>query len=94
VHSTRTVLGLLGVVILRSLAYVLRLLGNVFLQTGSMLRGFYDLLAFVPLWIEHIVKSRSGNGEGNKAARNGDPDLDDLMREEVSGGTVAMRESY
>jgi hypothetical protein len=88
------VIGLLGVVVLRSLAYVLRLLGNIFLQVGSMLRGLYDLLAFVPLWIEHIVKGRSGNGGKQKAARKGDSDLDDLMREEVSGGTVAMRESY
>ncbi len=95
VHSTRTVLGLLGVIILRALAYVLRLLGNIFLQIGSMLRGFYDLLAFVPLWIEHLVKSRSGNEVKEKAAKNGDPDLDDLMSEgDVSGGTVAMRESF
>ncbi|NIM71700.1 MAG: hypothetical protein GTO67_03510 [Gammaproteobacteria bacterium] len=94
VHSTRTVLGLLGSVVLRSLAYVLRLLGNVFLQLGSMLRGFYDLLAFVPLWIEHIVRSRSNNGRKHKAATTGDSDLDDLMREDVAGGTVAMRESY
>jgi hypothetical protein len=84
----------MGVVILRSLAYVLRLFGNIFLQIGSMLRGFYDLLAFVPLWIEHMVKSRSGSGVRQKAAKHGDSDLDDLMREEVSGGTVAMRESY
>ncbi len=73
---------------------MLRLLGNIFLQLGSMLRGLYDLLAFVPLWIEHLVKSRPGSGAKQKAARKSDPDLDDLMSEEVSGGTVAMRESY
>jgi hypothetical protein len=94
VHSTRTVLGVLGVVILRFLAYTLRLLGNIFLQIGNMLRSLYDLIAFVPLWIEHLVKSRSGKGGKQKAVSNGDTDLDDLMREEVSGGTVAMRESY
>jgi hypothetical protein len=94
VHSTRTVLGLLGVVILRSLAYVLRLLGNIFLQIGNMLRGLYDLLAFVPLWIEHMIRPRSGNGWKKKSTSKGDPDLDDLMSEKVSGGTVAMRESY
>jgi hypothetical protein len=81
-------------VILRSLAYLLRLMGNIFLQTGSMLCGLYDLLAFVPLWIEHMFKSRSGNGGKEKSARNNDPDLDDLMSEDVSGGTVAIRESY
>jgi hypothetical protein len=94
VHSTRTVLSLVGMVILRSLAYLLRLVGNIFLQTGSMLRGLYDLLAFVPLWIEHMFTSRSRNGGKKKAARNGDPDLDDIMNESVSGGTVAIRESY
>ncbi len=91
VHSTRTVIGLLGVVILRFLAYVLRLLGNIFLQTGRMLRGFYDLLAFVPLWIERMIKSGSGNRGRKKSTSKGDPDLNDLN---VSGGTVAMRESY
>ena len=94
VHSTRTVLGLLTMVVLRSLAYVFRLLGNISLQLGSLIRAIYDLLAFVPLWVEQMVKSRSGNGEKHKAARNGDPSLDDLMSEEVSGGTVAIRESY
>ena len=94
VHSTRTVLGLTGMIVLRSLAYLLRLLGNIFLQIGSMLRGIYDLLAFVPLWIEHLIMSRSGNGAKEKAASNGDPDLDDLMTENVSGGTVAIRESF
>ncbi len=94
VHSTRTVLGLVGVVFLRSLAYLLRLLGNIFLQIGNMLRSLYDLLAFVPLWIEHLIKSRSRNSGKQRTVRDGDADLDDLMREEVSGGTVAMRESY
>jgi hypothetical protein len=94
VHSTRTVLGLLGMVILRSLAYVLRLLGNIFLQMGRMLRGLYDLLAFAPLWIEHMIRSRPGNGGKQEAASHGDADLDDLLREEMSGGTVIMRESY
>jgi hypothetical protein len=81
-------------VILRSLAYLLRLLGNIFLQTGNMLQGLYDLLAFVPLWIEHMFKSRSAPAGNEKAAKNGDPDLDDLMNEGVSGGTVVIRESY
>ena len=94
VHSMRTVLGLLGMVILRSLAYVLRLLGNIFLQMGRMLRGLYDLLAFAPLWVEHMIKTRSGNGGKQKAASHGDSDLDDLLSEEMSGGTVIMRESY
>jgi hypothetical protein len=94
VHSTRIVLGLMGMVILRSLAYVLRLLGNIFLQMGSMLRGLYDLIAFVPLWIEQLVTARSGKGARAKAAGNSNSDLDELMTESVSGGTVAIRESF
>jgi len=94
VHSTRTVIGLTGMLILRSLAYVLRLLGNIFLRLGGMLRSLYDLLAFVPLWIESLFKSRSGNRAKNISAGNGDADLDDFMTENVSGGTVAIRESF
>lgn len=58
VHSTRTVLGLLGVVLLRALAYVLRLIGNVAQHAGSVMRAVYDLLIFVPLWIERMVKEK------------------------------------
>jgi hypothetical protein len=95
VHSTRTVIGLTGMLILRSLAYVLRLLGNIFLRIGGMLRGLYDLLAFVPLWIEHLFRSRSRKRAKAKAVSNGDSaDLDDFMTENVSGGTVAIRESF
>ena len=94
VHSTRTVIGLTGMLVLRSLAYVLRLLGNIFLRTGGMLRGLYDLLAFVPLWIEHLFTSRSRKRAKAKAASNGDSDLDDFMTENVPGGTVAIRESF
>jgi hypothetical protein len=58
VHSTRTVLGLLGVVLLRALAYVLRLIGNVAQHAGSVMRAVYDLLIFVPLWMERMVKEK------------------------------------
>jgi hypothetical protein len=94
VHATRTVIGLTGMLILRSLAYVLRLLGNIFLRLGGMLRGLYDLLAFVPLWIESLFKSRSGKRAKHISAGNGDADLDEFMTENVSGGTVAIRESF
>ena len=96
VHSTRTVLGVLGVIVLRALAYVLRLVGNISLQLGKMTIGIYDLIAFVPLWIERIVRSRRTDGERPvkpdkpKKAR----DVTPAMSEEPSGGMVAMRESY
>jgi hypothetical protein len=94
VHSTRTVLGLAGVVVLRSLAYVLRLLGSVFLQLGNMLRGVYDLIAFLPLWIEHLVASPPGGPGRPPTSKKTDPELGTLIGDEVSGGSVAMRESF
>jgi hypothetical protein len=60
VHAMRTVLGLTAAVLLRSLAYILRLMGNVSRHAGSVLRDVYDLLIFVPLSMERMIKS---NGE-------------------------------
>lgn len=59
VHSMRTVVGIAGVSFLRGLAFLLRLLGNVFRYTGNMLLHIYDLFIFAPLWLERIVKSRA-----------------------------------
>ena len=52
VHSLRTVLGLVGISFLRVVALVLRVLANVFLYLGVLLKQVYDLPLFVPLWIE------------------------------------------
>lgn len=52
VHSLRTVLGLVAIGILRVLRLALRLLGNLFLHTGTALVRLYDIPIFMPLWIE------------------------------------------
>jgi hypothetical protein len=52
VHSLRTVVGLLGIALLRALALVLRLLGNASRHLGALAQRIYDLPLFVPLWIE------------------------------------------
>ena len=52
VHSMRTVVGLLLQGVLRAIALVLRILGNVFRHIGQLLKQVYDLTLFVPLWIE------------------------------------------
>ena len=68
VHSSRTVLGLLGTVLLRTLASVLRLLGNIFRHSGAMLIHLYDVLIFGPLWVERMLQQRNGHkGEADKA---------------------------
>ena len=68
VHSSRTVLGLVGQGTLRALAFVLRLLGNVCRYGGAMLIRLYDLLIFFPLWIEERVRGRSAATTAEPAA--------------------------
>ncbi len=57
VHSLRTVFGVLGIVVLRIVAWMLRILGNIANYTGTTLIHIYDLLIFAPLGIERLVKS-------------------------------------
>src|SRR6185437_10221477 len=52
VHSLRTVMGLFAIGLLRVLALLLRLLANGARHLGTLVQQFYDLLLFVPLWIE------------------------------------------
>jgi hypothetical protein len=52
VHSLRTVMGLFLIGVLRLFALLLRILGNGARHLGTLLQQVYDLLLFVPLWIE------------------------------------------
>lgn len=62
VHSLRTVIGLAAISLLRTLALTLRLLGNIFLYLGTLLRQIYDLPLFVPLWLEERVANNAEGG--------------------------------
>jgi hypothetical protein len=69
VHSLRTVVGVVGVAMLRALSWLLRLLGNMFRFSGAALVNAYDLLIIVPLWIERLFKGRGSTatvGDGDK----------------------------
>jgi hypothetical protein len=69
VHSTRTVLGILAAAVLRTLAFTLRLTGNVMRYAGKTLVNLYDLLIFGPLWLENtIIKRLPANGHRRKTA--------------------------
>ena len=59
VHSLRTVVGLTGQSVLRALALLLRILGNVSMYLGVLFKQLYDLPLFVPLWLidERIQRS-------------------------------------
>jgi len=63
VHSLRTVVGLLAISFMRALSLTLRLLGNVFLYIGVLLKHIYDIPLFVPLWLEERI-ARSADDVG------------------------------
>jgi hypothetical protein len=52
VHSLRTVLGLLGIGLLRAVKLVLRVFSGLCLHGGTVLTRLYDIPIFMPLWIE------------------------------------------
>ena len=64
VHSLRTVVGMVGIGLLRSAALILRLFGNAALHLGTLVEQLYDLPLFVPLWLEQ----RIGAGEDRHRA--------------------------
>jgi len=59
VHSLRTALGVLGIALVRALALAMRVLGNLFHHTGLLLQRGYDLLIFMPLWMEERMERKA-----------------------------------
>jgi hypothetical protein len=58
VHSLRTVLGLVGIALLRFVALVLRVLSAIVRQLGTLTQRLYDLPLFMPLWMEARMRQR------------------------------------
>ncbi|MEW6068036.1 MAG: hypothetical protein AB1610_07080 [Nitrospirota bacterium] len=58
VHSSRTVLGVVVVGILRLIAFMLRLTGNIISSVGEMLVRLYDLVIFPLLWVERLARTK------------------------------------
>jgi hypothetical protein len=59
VHSLRTVLGVCAVGLLRGLAAGLRCLGAGCRYLGRFLVDVYDIVIFLPLWLEQQIKARA-----------------------------------
>ena len=55
IFSCRTVLGLVTAGLLRLIAFVLRLLGNVGYYIGRWVVNMYDLIIFPPIWLEGVI---------------------------------------
>jgi len=69
VHSLRTVLGVVGVSLLRVCAWLLRLIGNIVRFLSNALIQLYDLVIFAPLWIERMIKGKhAGKHDDDDAA--------------------------
>ena len=62
VHSLRTVVGMIGIALLRSTSLLLRLVSNASLHIGTLLEQLYDLPLFVPLWLEQRIGDHAGKG--------------------------------
>ncbi len=56
VNSSRTVAGKMFLIILRWLAFLLRLVGATALHLGELIVNLYDLLIFPALWLEKVVR--------------------------------------
>lgn len=69
IHASRTVIGVLGVGFLRSLAFVLRMIGLLFHHAGSFLIRVYDIIIFIPISIENVITSKRAGAEAGKRAK-------------------------
>src|SRR5216684_2155169 len=63
VHSLRTVGGAALVMLVRMLAFVLRILGNLVRQLCRVLTTLYDVTIVLPLLIERVVKAARGGAD-------------------------------
>jgi hypothetical protein len=62
-HSARTVGGAALVMLVRVLAFVLRVLGNMVRQLCKVLTTLYDVTIVIPLLIERMVKTARAGDE-------------------------------
>jgi hypothetical protein len=59
--SSRTVIGITVVGVLRLLAYLLRLIGNFGYYSGRFVVNLYDLLIFPSIWLEGVLAGSHTN---------------------------------
>ena len=67
IHSMRTVLGTATVAFLRSLEWLLRVIGNLVRSFGKIFVHVYDFLIFLPLGIEKLINNKDS---GKKSTRS------------------------
>jgi hypothetical protein len=80
IHASRTVIGLVGASVVRMLAYVAKMTGQMMYQVGRIMIHTYDMAIFLPLSVEQLVRN-------SKTARETD-DVDEIIvkTDETVGG--------
>jgi len=72
IYSLRTVGGAAVVMLVRMLAFVLRILGNLVRQLFKVLATLYDVTIVLPLLVERMVKAmRNGEAAASRPAGRG-----------------------
>jgi hypothetical protein len=92
ISSFRTVAGIAAAALLRIIAFLLRLLGNVAFYLGRFVVNVYDLVIFPPIWLEGVII-------GSKSERQSVPQKQARETETAAGKmienldkTIEMRE--
>jgi len=82
IYSSRTVGGVLLTSLVRALALVLRVLGNVVRHMSRVLVNLYDVVIVLPLLVERLVKTAPrARAPGKSRSRSGVIDADELREE-------------
>ena len=68
VHSLRTVMGLVGIGMLRLVSLSFHILGTLCAHAGTALLKLYDITIFMPLWIEAKFHDQKGSGDKSDLA--------------------------
>ncbi len=58
ISSSRIVIGIVAAGILRTIAFILRLIGNTGLYLGKLIISIYDLVIFPTIWLEGFIVSK------------------------------------
>lgn len=84
IHSTRTVLGMILVAIMRFFAVIARLIGSAVSHLCKVLTHLYDLVIMGPLMIEQLVRSGSKSFQKHKSdTYDRDQVLDEISSKEI-----------
>ena len=71
ISSSRSVVGVTLVLVVRSIGFVMRVLSNAFKQIGNTLVHLYDVVIFLPLMLERVVRSKGTVSERRTKDRGG-----------------------